>query len=111
MPVKKQSSSGDAKRAAHDPAAAPASAASPATTTAPDEFRDFMIALATDPAQLGAYIKNPDDAMRKAGISDVDQVVLKSGQSWMIHARVSGQRFSFAASTPAATPTGMPAAM
>jgi hypothetical protein len=28
--------------------------------SAPDEFRAFMIALATDPAQLGKFIKDPD---------------------------------------------------
>ncbi|MDE2296946.1 MAG: hypothetical protein KGK18_02155, partial [Burkholderiales bacterium] len=68
----------------------------------PDEFRTFMVALATDPARLGAYIKDPDAAMRAAGISEVDQVILKSGQPWTIHARLSGQRFSFTPPTPSA---------
>jgi hypothetical protein len=68
--------------------------------SAPDEFRAFMIALATDPAQLGKFIKDPDAEMQAAGISDVDRVILKSGHSWTINARLSGQRFSFTPSTP-----------
>src|SRR6516164_5638888 len=106
MPRKKRSSVRESEGAVQD-----SSAVSPATATAPDQFRALLIALATDPAHLGEYIKDPDGAMRKAGISDVDQVVLKSGQPWMIHARLSGQRFSFAPSTPAGTPSAMPAAM
>ena len=62
-----------------------------------------MVALATDPARLGAYIKDPDAAMREAGITDVDQVILKSGQPGTIHARLSGQRFSFTPPTPMPT--------
>jgi hypothetical protein len=62
-----------------------------------------MAALATDPAWLGAYIKDPDAAMREAGITDVDQVILKSGQPGTIHAQLSGQRLSFTPPTPMPT--------
>ena len=61
----------------------------------PDECRSFMVALATDPAKLGAFIKDPDAVMKEYGISDVDQVILKSAHPATIHARLSGQRFSF----------------
>ena len=69
-------------------------------TAAPDEFHTFMVALATDPAKLGEFIKDPDAAMKAAGISDVDQVILKSGQASTIHARLSGQKFSFTPPPP-----------
>ena len=71
-------------------------------SAAPDEFRSFLVALATDPAKLGAFIKDPDGAMGAANIDPVDQVILKGAQAWMIHARLLGQKFSF---TPPATPT------
>jgi len=70
---------------------------------AADEFRSFLIALATDPAKLGAFIKDPDGSMGAANIDPVDQVILKSGQPWTIHARLLGQKFSF--TPPAPTPT------
>ncbi len=68
----------------------------------PDEFRSFLIALATDPAKLGAFLKDPDAAMQGAGIDEVDQVVLKSGHPATIHARLMGQRFSFTPPPPVA---------
>ena len=77
------------------------SAGAPASDPASDSFRTFMVALATDPARLGAFIKDPDAAMTAAGLDPVDQVVLKSGDPGTIHARLSGQRFAFASpSTP-----------
>jgi hypothetical protein len=79
-----------------------ASAISAADPTLHDEFHAFMVALATDPAQLGAFVKDPDAAMHAAGISDIDQAVLKSGQPWAIHARLTGQRFSLGAPMPGA---------
>ena len=105
MATKKTSDTRDAHSATEgveDSTSGSASAPTPAEAAAPDEFRAFMIALATDPAQLGAYIKDPDATMSAAGISDVDQAILKSGQPWTIHARLSGQRFSFTPPTPAA---------
>jgi hypothetical protein len=89
MPAKKRSSSNEEENVVGDATAASASAPSSDAAPQPDEFRTFLVALATDPARLGEYIKDPDDAMRKAGISDVDQVVLKAGQAWMIHTRLS----------------------
>ncbi|HKA90987.1 MAG TPA: hypothetical protein VKE22_25170 [Haliangiales bacterium] len=64
----------------------------------PDEFRRFLVALAVDPAKLGAFLKDPDEVMKAAGISDVDRIILKSGYPAAIHARLSGQKLAF---TPA----------
>jgi len=84
------------QRVPSDPEQATAQESSSLTSpTQADEFRSFLVALATDPAKLGAFIKDPDGAMQNAGISDVDRVILKSGQPWAIHARLSGQKFSF----------------
>ena len=94
--------SGDDSMAITSAESGSALASAPSSESLPDEFRAFMVALATDPAKLGAFIKDPDAAMKEAGIGEVDQVILKSGHSWTIHARLSGQRFSF---TPPAPPT------
>ncbi|MDO8397824.1 MAG: hypothetical protein Q7T45_08385 [Bradyrhizobium sp.] len=77
-------------------------AAASAAPDSPDEFRSFLVALATDPAKLGAFIKDPDGAMGAANLDPVDQVILKGAQAWMIHARLLGQKFSF--TPPAPTP-------
>ncbi|WP_293900315.1 hypothetical protein [Phenylobacterium sp.] len=77
------------------PGSDPTTVAAEAAPDTPDEFRTFMVALATDPARLGAYIKDPDTAMQAAGIGEVDRAILKGGQPWAIHARLMGQRFSF----------------
>ncbi|HEV7603085.1 MAG TPA: hypothetical protein VGO49_22870 [Bradyrhizobium sp.] len=74
-----------------------------AAPDSPDEFRSFLVALATDPAKLGAFIKDPDASMADANIDPVDQAILKGAQSWMIHARLLGQKFSF--TPPGPTPT------
>ncbi len=77
-----------------DPEAPPEGSAA-TDTPPPDGFRSFMVELATDPARLGAYIRDPDATMATAGIDPVDQAILKGGQPWVIHARLMGQRFSF----------------
>ena len=81
-------------------AAGPPAAVEPAASTLADPFCSFMVELATDPAKLGAFIKNPDAAMKAAGIDEVDQVILKSGHPPTIHSRLSGQRFSFTPPEP-----------
>jgi hypothetical protein len=57
----------------------------------PDDFHKFLVGLATDPAKLGTFIKDPDSSMKSAGLSDADQAVLKSGHPAAIHARLAGQ--------------------
>jgi hypothetical protein len=56
----------------------------------PDPVRSFLVALATDPARLGAFIKDADAEMKTAGLSAEDQAVLKSGNPGLIHARLAG---------------------
>ncbi|HET6411530.1 MAG TPA: hypothetical protein VFG53_05690 [Anaeromyxobacter sp.] len=67
------------------------------------EFRKFLVDLAVDPAKLGSFIKDPDAAMKAAGIGEIDQLILKSGNPATIHARLSGQQF--AVSSAAVPPT------
>ncbi len=71
-----------------------------ATPPPPDDFHKFLVSLATDPAKLGAFIKDPDAAMTAAGLSEADQAVLKSGHPWMIHGRLSGQSTQLMLVTP-----------
>ncbi len=60
-----------------------------------DEFKQFLIALAVDPIKLGAFLSEPDAAMRDGGLNAVDQFILKSGNSMLIHSRIHGQRYAF----------------
>jgi hypothetical protein len=78
----------------------PSNAARSPDAGAADGFRTFLVGLATDPARLGAFIKDPGVAMQQAGLSDVDQAILKSGHPATIHARLSGQKFAFGSPTP-----------
>jgi hypothetical protein len=57
-------------------------------TSAADGFRAFLVGLATDPAKLGAFIKDPGTEMEAAGISSADQSILKSGNPDAIHSRL-----------------------
>src|SRR5437763_1672520 len=78
----------------------PATSGPSTETTPPDDFQTYMVALATDSAKLGEFIKDPDAAMKAAGISDADQLILKSGQPAAIHARLTGQKFSLTPPMP-----------
>jgi hypothetical protein len=69
-------------------------------TPQPDAFHRFLVALATDPAKLGTFIKDPDGAMSAAGIGAADQMILKSANPAAIHARLQGQTFSYQPPTP-----------
>ena len=66
----------------------------------PDDFHKFLVGLATDPAKLGAFIKDPDAAMTAAGLPEADQAVLKSGHPGMIHDRLRGQTTQLMLVTP-----------
>jgi hypothetical protein len=65
-----------------------------------DQLRAFLVEVATDPAALGRFVKDPETSMSEAGISAEDQAVLRSGNPNAINARL--------ASGPGA---GAPAAM
>jgi hypothetical protein len=76
----------------------PPVAASPKNTTdrTAADIRAFLVGLATDPAKLGAFIRDANASMNEAGIAAEDQAILKSGNSTAIYARLIGYK------TPAA---------
>lgn len=49
----------------------------------------FLIGLANDSKALAAFKKNPDQAMDKAGLSDSEKAVIKSGDAAKIRASIS----------------------
>jgi hypothetical protein len=56
-----------------------------------DKLRSLLIKLATDPNELGRFIKDPDATMNGAGLNTADQALLKSGNQAAIHSRLTGQ--------------------
>lgn len=44
-------------------------------------LQDFLTDLALDPAQYGAFMRDPDAVMRSAGLASESQSVLMSGDS------------------------------
>src|SRR5262245_39187363 len=63
-----------------------------------EKFRAFLVSLATDPARLGQFIKDPDSAMRAAELSTEEQALLKTGNPAAIYGRLTDQP------TPTAAP-------
>jgi hypothetical protein len=63
-----------------------------------DQLRAFLVDVATDPAALGRFVKDPEATMSEAGLSADDQAVLRSGNPAAINARLAGG--------PAAGPSG-----
>ena len=55
-----------------------------------DQLRAFLVDVATDPAALGRFVKDPDATMSEAGLSPEDQAVLRSGNPTAINARLAG---------------------
>ena len=53
-------------------------------------LRRYLVKLATDPAELGRFVKDPDSAMESAGLSSEEQAILKSGNQSAIYGRVTG---------------------
>jgi hypothetical protein len=56
-----------------------------------DKLRAFLVELATQPQRLGEFIKDPDAAMKTAGLEAEDQTLLKSGNATAINARLRGK--------------------
>ncbi|HEY6962510.1 MAG TPA: hypothetical protein VI408_11525, partial [Gaiellaceae bacterium] len=56
----------------------------------PDALRDFLARLATDPAELGRFVKDPHAAMEAANLSPGDRAILESGNPATIHYRLRG---------------------
>jgi len=57
----------------------------------PDELRAFLVELATDPASLGRYVRDPDGTLAEANLSEEDRAIVRSGHAGAIHARLAGQ--------------------
>ena len=72
----------------------------PTASGGTDRLRSFLVGLATDPAALGRFIRDPDAEMSDADLANEDRAVLRSGNPGMIHARLAG-RGTAAASPPA----------
>ena len=53
-------------------------------------LRRYLVKLATDPGELGRFIKDPEKSMESAGLSDEEQAILKSGNPSAIYGRVAG---------------------
>jgi len=53
-----------------------------------DQLHEFLVALATDPAALGRFVKDPDTAMADAELGPMDQSVLRSGDPATINTRL-----------------------
>jgi hypothetical protein len=53
-------------------------------------LKNFFSKLAVNPKSLGEFIHNPDEAMKRAGLSDEDQAVLRSRFPNVIFARLAG---------------------
>ena len=56
-----------------------------------DSFRSFLVGLATDPAKLGQFMKDPDGSMSDAGLAEEDKAIVLSGNLGAINARIRGQ--------------------
>jgi hypothetical protein len=56
-----------------------------------DNFRSFLVGLATDPAKLGEFMKDPDGSMSDAGLAEEDKAIVLSGNLGAINARIRGQ--------------------
>ncbi len=56
-----------------------------------ENFRDYLIALADDPALLARYKADPKDTLRDAAISNEERQALLSGDAAKINAFLAGQ--------------------
>src|ERR1700674_4371825 len=70
---------------------------SPPEGPGPDNFRSFLVGLATDPARLGNFVRDAQTSMTEAGLSPNDQAILRSADPAAIHARLSGVQAQSAA--------------
>ena len=55
-----------------------------------DQLRAFLVGIATDPAALGRYVRDPETSMAEADLSPADAAVLRSGDPGTINARLAG---------------------
>jgi hypothetical protein len=62
---------------------------SPRGSDSEDQLRAFLVEVATDPAALGRFVKDPEASMSEAGLAAEDQAVLRSGDPGTINARLA----------------------
>jgi hypothetical protein len=55
------------------------------------KLRDYLVTLATDPAELGRFVKDAEAAMDAAALPPEDRAVLRSANPGLIYARLSGR--------------------
>src|SRR4051794_25548040 len=55
-----------------------------------DRVREFLVSLATDPAELGRFVRDPRASMSAAELDPDDQAILSSGDAGAINARLTG---------------------
>src|SRR5271165_4495237 len=60
----------------------------------PGKLTNFLSELAVSPERLASYQKNPDDAMKEAGLDADECAALKSGDPARVYASLSGQSAS-----------------
>jgi hypothetical protein len=63
---------------------------SPPERSHPDNFRSFLVGLATDPARLGNFVRDAEASMTEAGLSEGDRAILRSADPAAIHGRLTG---------------------
>jgi hypothetical protein len=51
-------------------------------------LKHFLAVLATDQEKLAGYLRNPDEVMQEAGLSEADRAVLRSGDRSALEARL-----------------------
>jgi hypothetical protein len=68
------------------------SGAKQAASSDTDGLKSFLVGLATDPARLGAFIKDPDAELEAAGVDEANRAILKSGNPAAIYGLISGQQ-------------------
>src|ERR1700756_2227912 len=57
----------------------------------PEKLKKFLSGLAVSPEKLANYQRNPDAAMKEAGLDPDESAALKSGDPARVYACLSGQ--------------------
>jgi hypothetical protein len=61
----------------------------PSSPEQSDKLKIFLVKLATDPSELGQFIRDPESSMSRANLSVEDQALLKSGNASAINSRLT----------------------
>jgi hypothetical protein len=74
---------------------------------ADDRLMAFMVALATDPMRLEAWLENAEGAMIAAGLDEAERAVVRSGDPRTIYGRLTNTALP-SSTPPASLPTKDP---